>query len=404
MTPVRLASLLCLAQVFGMASFASVAALVLDFMERWSLSATDAGWVSGIYFVGYVIGAPVLGGLTDRIDARRIVLWSTALTALSVIGFIYLADGFWTAMMFRALTGFGLSGTYMPGLKALTDRIHGDGQSRYVAFYTASFGVGASLSYLVTGYVEEASTWQWAFAAGAVGSAMAWIIVWLTIPPVTPERPEGQGESHFLDFRPVFANRPAMGFILAYTVHNLELFGLRAWIVAYLAFSQSRLEDTGRWWDAVTIAAIVNIAGWAASVSGNEAALKWGRRRTVTIIMWSSAALACTVGFISSWPFWLIVVMLLIYGSTVTGDSAAITAGTVASAREGQRGATLAMHSTIGFTGSALGPILFGWVLDLGGGADNPTAWGLAFAAMGAAVFMGPVALWLLSRKETRQA
>ncbi|MBT7941858.1 MAG: MFS transporter [Alphaproteobacteria bacterium] len=388
-----------------MASFASFAALVLDFMKLWSMSATDAGWIGGIYFVGYVIGAPLLGGLTDRIDARRIYFWSSVLTAVSVAGFILFAEGFWTAMLFRALTGLGLSGTYMPGLKALTDRIEKSEQSRYVAFYTASFGVGASLSYVVTGYMYEALTWQWAFASGAAGSVIAAIVVLIVLKPVTPASPEGgEGETHFLDFRPVFANRPAMGFILAYTVHNLELFGLRAWIVAYLAFSQTRLADTAQWWDAVTIAAIVNIAGWAASVSGNEAAVRWGRRPVITVVMWSSTLLACIIGFTSGLPFWFIVVMFLIYGMTVTGDSAAITAGTVASAREGQRGATLAMHSTIGFTGSALGPVLFGWVLDLGGGETDPTAWGLAFAAMGVAVFLGPVALWFLSRRPAKQA
>ena len=400
MNSVRLVLFLCVGQIFGMASFASFATLAALFMDMWSLSATDVGWVSGIYLAGYVVGAPILSGLTDRVDAREVCLWSTVFTAASVAGFVFFADGFWTAMFFRALTGFGLAGTYMPGLKALTDRYEGPNQSRSVAFYTASFGVGAALSYVITSQVFDVSDWHWAVAAGAAGSAISWIILWGVLDRRPPERAaSGESETHFLDFRPVFANREAMGFILAYTVHNLELFGLRAWIVLYLAFSHKQLIAAAAWWDVASIAAVVTMVGWAASVSGNEAAVRWGRQRVITIVMWSSTALACIIGFTSSWPFWLIVVLFLIYGATVTGDSAAITAGTVAAAREGQRGATLAMHSTIGFTGSALGPIMFGLVLDIGGGETNPDAWGYAFAALGIAVFLGPIALRVLSNQ-----
>ena len=401
MSAVRLVVFLCIGQIFGMASFASFATLAALFMDMWTLSASDVGWVSGIYLVGYVVGAPILSGLTDRVDARQVCLWSTIFTAASVIGFVLFAEGFWTAMLFRALTGLGLAGTYMPGLKALTDRYEGENQSRSVAFYTASFGVGAALSYVITSQVFDASNWHWAVAAGAVGSLISWLILWLALDHRPPARAiSGEAETHFLDFRPVFANRQAMGYILAYTVHNIELFGLRAWVVLYLAFSHKKLAGTADWWDVASIAAVVTMVGWAASVSGNEAAVKWGRQRTITVVMWSSTILACVIGFSSSWPFWLIVVLFLIYGATVTGDSAAITAGTVASAHEGQRGATLAVHSTIGFTGSALGPILFGFVLELAGGETNADAWGYAFAAMGIAVFLGPVALRLLSRRQ----
>jgi MFS family permease len=402
MTPVRLTVFLCLAEVFSMASFASFATLAEHFMQMWSLTETDAGFISGVYLAGYVVGAPILNSLTDRIDARRVYLWSTAFTALTVLGFVFLAEGYWTAMAFRALTGFGLAGTYMPGLKALTDRAQSKSQSRYVAFYTSSYGVGAALSYMVTSYVFEFTDWQWAVATGAIGSMLCWAVAFVVLDHRPPKRPEaGEGEKHLLDFRPVFANRRAMGYILAYSLHNLELFGLRAWVVLYLAYSQFRLTDTATWWDAATIAAAITIVGWAASVSGNEAALKWGRSRVITVVMWSSALVACLIGFISAWPFWLIVLLGLFYGATVTGDSAAITAGAVAAAREGQRGATLAMHSTIGFVGAAIGPVLFGWVLELGGGKSNPDAWGYAFASMGVAVFLGPVALRLLSRQKS---
>ena len=76
----------------------------------------------------------------------------------------------------------------------------------------------------------------------------------------------------------------------------------------------------------------------------------------------------------------------------------------IAAAKQGQRGATMAMHATIGFIGSTIGPIAFGYTLDMAGGPDDATAWGVAFATTGAAVALGPVAIWYLGRKRSGKA
>jgi hypothetical protein len=51
----------------------------------------------GIVFAAYVPAVLVLLALTDRLPARRTYLLGTGLTALSHLGFVTLADGFWTA-------------------------------------------------------------------------------------------------------------------------------------------------------------------------------------------------------------------------------------------------------------------------------------------------------------------
>src|SRR3546814_7953342 len=95
-------------------------------------------------------------------DARRILFFALGLSAVSALGFAFLASGVWSATLWRCLQGIGLAGTYMPGLKALTDRIPDRMQSRSVAFYTSSFGIGTSLSFLPAGEVSAALDWHWA--------------------------------------------------------------------------------------------------------------------------------------------------------------------------------------------------------------------------------------------------
>ena len=388
---------MCLAEVLGMAGFATFPALLPTFLAQWDLSNTQAGWISGVIFAGYVALVPVLSSLTDRVDPRRVYLAATALGGAAALGFALLAEGFWSAILFRAMAGISLAGTYMPGLKLLSDRTEGPRQSRAIAFYTASFSIGTSLSFYLSGEIAAWLDWRWAFGLAALGSSAAYLLVVSTIAPAPPSS-ELKPESHLLDFRPVLSNRRALAYILAYAAHSWELFGLRSWIVAFLVFSQTLQPNGSGGWNVTLIAALVNLLGWPASVLGNELAARFGRARVVSLIMGASALVASGIGFSAPLPFLAVVALLFLYVVTVTGDSASITAGAVAEAHRGLRGATMAAHSSVGFCGAFLGPLAFGVVLDLAGGGST-LAWGLAFLTLGAGVALGPVAIALLLRR-----
>ena len=129
-------------------------ALLPGYIERWSLSATEAGWLVGIFFAAYVVMVPVLVALTDRMPARRVYMLGTGLTALSHLGFALIADGFWSAFCLRVLAGIGWAGTYMPGLKAITDPLEGMAQSRAVSWHAAGVGISGAASFAVAGLID----------------------------------------------------------------------------------------------------------------------------------------------------------------------------------------------------------------------------------------------------------
>jgi MFS family permease len=397
---VRLIVLMCFAEGLAVLGFSTFPALQPTLLAEWSMSNTQAGWINGIYFAAYMAAVPVLVGLTDRVDPRRVYVVGAVVSVLSALGFALLAEGFWSALVMRALGGMGLAGTYMPGLKALTDHIEERQRSRAVAFYTASLSIGFSLSFLFSGQIAAALDWRWAFGLLGLGSAVALPLVLLLVPPSAPHHLV-KPDTALLDFRPVLRNRRAFGYVLAYSAHNWELFAFRSWVVTFLVFAQGlHSEGTlGLTWSATGLAALIGVLGLPASVLGNEAAQRFGRRRTVTLVMGASAVIAVTLGFLAALPFVLLIAVTLVYSLTVSGDSSAITAGAVEAAAHGQRGATMAVHSFIGFAGAFIGPLAFGVVLDLAGGRESLLAWGLAFASAGLAVAMGPVALAVLGRR-----
>ncbi len=373
-------------------------ALLPEMQVAWSLSNSAAGWITGIFFFGLVLGVPVLVSLTDRVDTRRIYLLSTALGGLCMVGFALWAEGFWSAMVFRTLAGVALAGTYMPGLKALTDRVGDAAQPRAVAFYTSSFGIGASVSFFIAGEVAAMSSWQWAFGVAAICAPLAMVLAgWaLAVRPGTVlEAPE----HHLLDFRPVFRNREAMGYILAYTAHNWELFGFRGWLVAFLVFSQGFNPDPSHW-NVTAIAAVLVLLATPASIIGGELAVSFGRRRVVTAVMTTSAFLAAIFGFSAVLPFPLVIALAAVYSIFISADSSAITAGAVRAAPVNGRGAVMAVHSFLGFTGAFLGPLAFGVVLDIVGN-DRLLGWGLAFGALGLGVLTGPILLAAMANRRS---
>src|SRR5262249_6255254 len=103
----RLVGLMCVAEILCMAGFVTYSALLPRLKAEWGLTSAEAGIVSGVLFGGYILAAPLLTSLTERIDARRVYLVATVVAALGSLSFALWADGFWTASLAQALFGVG---------------------------------------------------------------------------------------------------------------------------------------------------------------------------------------------------------------------------------------------------------------------------------------------------------
>jgi predicted MFS family arabinose efflux permease len=385
LSPHRLVALVCTAQVLVQIGAFFWPALLPGMMPLWGLSNGEAGWITAIFYGAYMISVPVLVTLTDRIDAKRIYLFGVASTIAGHLLFGLLAEGFWSALALRALTGMGWAGTYMTGLKLLADKVDARAMSRAVTGHAASIGISGALSFLCADLIAGFAGWQAAFVAAGLSAAVAWATVALLVPArgQAPAAPQGG----LFDFRPVLRNRSAMAYALAYCVHTLEMSALRGWGVAFLAFVGTSLGVADGLVSPTVVVTALGLIGTAASVLGNEAAIRLGRKRLITLAMLASIAIGDGIGFVGSLSYALAVGLLLLYGFVVWLDSSSLTAGAAGTAEPARRGATLAVHSMLGYAGGFVGPLVIGWTLDLAGGA-SVTAWGLAFLAVAALMLL----------------
>ncbi|TMJ03993.1 MAG: MFS transporter [Alphaproteobacteria bacterium] len=385
---------MCAGQVGNLLPHVVVPAIMAEHLiPLWGLSAAQAGLMAGAYAFGYMLAVPVLATLTDRIDARRVLLVGSTLSGLGTAAFGLFAGGLWSAAAIWALAGIGFAGAYMPGLKALTDRLPPQESSRSITLYTGSFSIGVGLSFLVSQIVAARYGWRVAFFVTALGP-LVMIAASLAMPPFQPAPAQGR----LLDFRPVLRNRAAMGYVLGYGAHCFELYGMRTWIVAFWSYVAARNGDALL--SPIAVSVIAALLSLPASLLGNEAAIRFGRHRAITIVMIVSGSVALAIGSLAgASPAWLLA-LVLIYAITIPADSGALTSGMAASAAPAFRGATMALHSTVGFGLSALGGWAGGVALDAFGGPSSPTGWLAVFAVFAAGVLLGPFELWW-SRKSS---
>jgi len=170
---------------------------------------------------------------------------------------------------------------------------------------------------------------------------------------------------------------------------------LRGWVVTFLTFVAAQTSSAWTPLAPATVASVMGLVGVWASVWGNELSIRFGRRRFILGTMLISAAFAAVIGFSAALPYAGAAALVLLYAMLIWSDSSSLTAGSAGSAEPGRRGATLAVHSTLGYAGGFLGPLALGATLDLLGGA-SVLGWGVAFGHVTVALLLGALAfVWL---------
>ena len=373
----QLVAAVCAAQVLVQIGAFFWPALLPALMPSWGLTNSEAGWITAAFYAAYMLAVPILVTLTDRVDAKRVYLFGVGCTIVAHIMFGLVADGLWSALWLRALAGIGWAGTYMTGVKLLADKVDEKLMSRAVAGHAASIGVSGAISFACADLLAGAFGWRPAFVIAGASALVAWAIVAMCAPRRAVHTKAADGGALF-DLRPVFRNRSAMAYAQAYGIHTLEMNALRGWGVAFLGFVGMNAGE-GAWQvGPAYVLTALGLIGTAASVFGNEMAIRFGRRRLITLAMSGSIVVAACIGYAGSYSYALAVALLLVYGFVVWLDSASLTAGAAGTAEPSRRGATLAVHSSLGYAGGFAGPLIIGYTLDAMGGMSRG-AWSAAF-------------------------
>jgi MFS family permease len=193
------------------------------------------------------------------------------------------------------------------------------------------------------------------------------------LPPLPRAAPQG---SRWLPaLGPILRNRRALLYVCAYGLHNGEVSAIRAWLVALLVFAAHRAGRPDMTGYATLVATVANLCGTPLIVAVNELAARRDRRSVIAVTMAVSGSAGLMMAAAAALSPIAAALAAIVCVAAATADAGTINAGLVDASQPERRGAFLAVQALSGFGASAVTPILFGFVLDLAGGAEREAAW-----------------------------
>ena len=152
----------------------SIAAPLLE--RELGLTAGQLGWLLSAFFWAYVASQPLMGWLTDRLGAARVLaagftLWScaTVLTGLSA--------GIAGLVAARLLMGVGESVTYPSALALLAQRVTDRHRARATSLLQLGGVAGPALGTFLGGLIMVRYGWRAMFVGLGLASLL-WLIPW----------------------------------------------------------------------------------------------------------------------------------------------------------------------------------------------------------------------------------
>lgn len=395
---------LCLSRVLTALIFTSYAAVLPVLQREWQMSAAAAGSVASAFHIGYAVSLVTLNLLADRVGARPVFLWSSLAGAPAAMAFALFADGPLSAGLLYGLTALVIGGNYTPGLILIADRFPPATRGRATGFFLAATSVGYAGSLFITGVVLARWGWRAALVAASLGPvlgalAAAWT-VWDT-PTVIHPRAAGQGFTS-----EVLRNPGALLLMAAYTCHSWELLGMWAWTPAFLSAALMRegIELGRAAGGGARVTALFHLTGFVASMTAGYLSDRFGRTTVIIAMLSVSTACSFLFGWLVAAPFWVLLLVGLVYGFSAVGDSPVLSVGLTEVVAPRVLGSALALRSLLGFGAGAIAQAAFGAVLD----ATNPgppyAVWGWAYGLLGLGGAAGLVStVWLRWRPESRR-
>lgn len=381
-------AMLCLAVVLSLTTWFSATAITPELKAAWHLSGAIEAWLTNGVQIGFVAGALAssLVNLPDIVRLNRLMALS-ALLAATANACLLLQPGPVGLVCARILTGVALAGVYPPALKLVsTWFVRGRGLA--LGAVIGALTLGSSLPHLFRA-LSGALDWQLVVVAATVATLTGAGIFWF----FAGEGPYPFGKAVFdpRQIGAVFRDRPLVLVNIGYLGHMWELYAMWAWLLAYAraALAAQQLGSPALA-SLLTFCAIA--AGVAGCLLGGVLSDRFGRTFTTAGLMLVSGLCALAIGFVFDGPLWLFILVALVWGISIIGDSAQFSAAVTELGDRRFVGTALSVQLGLGFALTVLVIWLVPQVASLLGG------WRWAFLLLVPGPFIGAAAMLLLRR------
>ncbi len=341
----QMLGLICTGVVLCMTTWFTATAITPELIPLWHLSAAQVSWLTNAVQLGFVTGALLSSfvSLPDLVPLRKLMGASALVAASANLCLLWIPS---TAGLLAArfVTGVALAGVYPPALKLMsTWFVRGRGLA--LGFIIAALTVGSALPHLVR-FLTNRVHWQAVVVAASVctlaGSAL--IVLFATEGPFPFSR--AVFNPRYLGV--VLKNRPLVLANLGYFGHMWELYAMWGWFLAYVSAASPHLGLVGPK-TASLVTFVVVASGAVGSVLGGLLADRTSRTLAAGLMMTLSGLCAFSIGVVFNGPVWLFLLVAILWGITVVGDSAQFSAMATELSDPSYVGTALALQLGLGF-------------------------------------------------------
>jgi MFS family permease len=377
----RALALLAAALVLSMTTWFSATAVVPQLRAEWDLGNTAAAWLTIAVQVGFVAGALAGSALSvaDVFPPRYVIL-AGALGAAAANLVLVAADGPEVGIAARVATGFFLAGVYPPALK-LASTWFRRGRGTALGIVVGALTLGSAVPHLVNGL--GGLDWQLVVWVTSVLTAAGGVLVFFGVP-------EGPYSFPSARFNPrqaglVLRNRGVRLASLGYFGHMWELYAMWAWFLVF--FGAVATDGQAAAYATFAVIGAGAVGCWVGGVLGD----RWGRPETTAAMMSVSAACALVIGLAAEASAGLVLVLGLVWGFTVVGDSAQFSTLVTELAEQAYVATALGFQMAVGFALTV--PTI--WLLPF---LEEEVGWRWAFVFLVPGPVLGILAMLRLRR------
>jgi MFS family permease len=324
--------------------------------------------------------------IPDRYSPAR-VFFVSAILASAANASIFLFKAYEGLFLSRFLVGFFLAGIYPVGMKIVTDW-NQRGVGRALGYLVGALVLGTALPHFINSQSMQVS-WRLVIGITSALAVLAGVIVLFLV----GDGPYRQKSSAFDPqvFRVILRNRNIRDAALGYFGHMWELYAFWALIPVIIRAYNLRqgLDLDVSLWSFFVIG-----IGALGCVTGGILSLRAGSARVAFTAMLISG-LCCILSLLSfSFPPFLFLTFLLIWGFTVIMDSAQFSSLVAQYSEKRYLGSALTIVTSLGFATTIVSIRIMDWLLQ----DEGNYYWVLALGPLLALIPMGRMAFSLFTR------
>ncbi len=337
------------------------------YAEAFGATGVWIGAILAAYSAAQLVGASLLGRLSDRVGRRPILLLSLAGSAASLV-LSGLAGSLWLLLVARALAG--LFGGSIAAAQAVIADVTAPGErAKYMGLLGASVGLGFVFGPAIGAGLSRFGFGAAAFAAAGL-AALNLVFAFFRLPEtrMADQRIRTRARFAWSGFADAL-HHPSIGRLLAATF--LSTLAFVAMEATFALLGQARFGlDTGRLGLVFTYVGVVMVIVQGGLVG--RLAPRFGERALATAGALIMAASLGALPFVPSFGIALVVLAALAVGQGLTTPMLATLLSRATDADE--QGGTLGLGQSLAAAARAVGPIGAGWLYDRAAAAPYAVA------------------------------